>query len=185
MPTKTKFPAKKDPFAILKKDHRKVEKIFSQLMKTTDRGEKNREELFSQLKTALDNHTQIEETILYPAIRAAAKTHDIALEAYEEHHQAKMMLAELADLPVTAEEWMAKLSVLKEDIEHHVEEEEAEMFPKTKKALGAKAVDELGMQIAQAMEDAEAGIMGKKDSSKKDSSESEATNSKEDTEGTA
>lgn len=132
---------------LLKEDHQKVSGIFEKLDETTERGVKTREELFTQLKTNLDIHAEIEEQIFYPAIKDADETHEITLEAYEEHHVIKTLLQELESMPKDSEEWAAKLTVLKENVEHHVEEEEGDMFPKAKKVLGEDRIEELGTRM--------------------------------------
>jgi iron-sulfur cluster repair protein YtfE (RIC family) len=137
-------------FKLLKADHEKVAGIFEKLEPTTERGVKTREDLFAQLKTELDIHAHIEETILYPALKKADQTHDLVLEAYEEHHVIKQLLAELDDLSKDEEEWGAKLKVLQENVEHHVEEEEGELFPKAQKVLSADEVEALGDRLEQA-----------------------------------
>ncbi|HMF58490.1 MAG TPA: hemerythrin domain-containing protein, partial [Pyrinomonadaceae bacterium] len=116
-------------FELLKEDHKKVSEIFAKLEETTERAVKTREEVFARLQTELEIHTRIEEQIFYPAIKDAEETHDITLEAYEEHAVVKTLLGELAKEPKDTEEWAAKLKVLKENVEHRVEEEEGEMFP--------------------------------------------------------
>src|ERR1044072_9876921 len=100
-------------FQLLKEDHQKVSGIFQQIEPTTERAEKTRTELFAQLKQELDIHARIEETIFYPAIKQAKETHDITLEAYEEHNVVKQLLAELDELSKSDETWGAKLKVLK------------------------------------------------------------------------
>ena len=137
-------------FELLKKDHKKVSDLFSKLEETTERGVKTREELFAQLKQELDVHARIEEQIFYPAIKEAKETHEITLEAIEEHNVVKQLLAELEQLPVSEETWTAKLTVLKENVEHHVEEEEDEMFPKAKKVLSEEQVEALGTRMEAA-----------------------------------
>lgn len=141
-----------DAFELLKTDHKKVSGIFEKLEPTTERAIKTREELFTQLKQELDVHAEIEETIFYPAIKDADETHEITLEAYEEHAVIKRLLKELAAEPKDTEEWAAKLTVLKENVEHHVEEEEDEMFPKAKKVLGDERSEQLGTEMQQAKE---------------------------------
>jgi iron-sulfur cluster repair protein YtfE (RIC family) len=136
-----------DAFELLKKDHEKVSGIFEKLDSTTERGVKTREELFTQLKQELDVHTQIEEQIFYPAIKEAQETHEITLEAYEEHAVVKQLLAELEQLPKDDETWGAKLTVLKENVEHHVEEEEGEMFPAAKQVLSSEQIEALGQRM--------------------------------------
>ncbi|MGI8837922.1 MAG: hemerythrin domain-containing protein [Pyrinomonadaceae bacterium] len=137
-------------FTLLKADHKKVAGILEKIDATTERGIKTREELFTQLKTELDIHTRIEETIFYPALEEADETHDITLEAFEEHKVVKTLLGELESLGKDKEEWTAKFTVLKENIEHHVEEEEGEMFPKARKVLGDEGAETLGTRMEQA-----------------------------------
>src|SRR5688572_7584011 len=120
-------------FTLLKADHKKVAGILEKIDATTERGIKTREELFAQLKNELDIHAHIEETVLYPALEEADETRDITLEAYEEHALVKQLLGELETLDKSEETWTAKFTVLKENIEHHVEEEEGEMFKKARK----------------------------------------------------
>jgi hemerythrin superfamily protein len=137
-------------FTLLKADHKKVAGILEKLDETTERGVKTREELFTQLKTELDIHTRIEETIFYPALKDADETRDITLEAFEEHKVVKTLLGELESLGKDEEEWTAKFAVLKENIEHHVEEEEGEMFAKARKVLGEDGAETLGTRMEKA-----------------------------------
>ena len=136
-------------FQLLKEDHKKVDGIFKQLEPTTERAEKTRTELFAQLKQELDVHAQIEESIFYPAIKQAAETREIVLEGFEEHHVLKLLLKELEALPVDTEQWTAKLKVLQENVEHHVEEEEGEMFQKARQVLEEEEINKLGERMAQ------------------------------------
>jgi len=137
-------------FELLKADHDKVGKLLDQIDQTTERGVKTREELFTKVKTELDIHAQIEETIFYPALEEADETRDITLEAYEEHRLVKQLLSELESMSKDSEEWTAKFSVLKENVEHHVEEEEGELFPKAKKALSKEDQETLGTRMEKA-----------------------------------
>jgi hypothetical protein len=139
-------------FELLKKDHEKVSGILEKLDATTERGVKTRDELFTQLKTELDIHAQIEEQILYPVLKELKETHEITLEAFEEHAVVKQLLAELERLPKDDETWGAKLTVLKENVEHHVEEEEDEMFKDARKVLGREQLEELGARLQEAKE---------------------------------
>lgn len=137
-------------YDLLKEDHKKVAAIFEKLEPTTERALKTREELFNKLNSELEVHTAVEEKILYPVLKKAAETRDIAFEAFEEHHVIKELLEELSATPKDTEEWTAKLTVLKENVEHHVEEEEGEMFKKARKILTDKEADELGAQMEAA-----------------------------------
>ncbi|HEX8651703.1 MAG TPA: hemerythrin domain-containing protein [Pyrinomonadaceae bacterium] len=139
-----------DAIELLKQDHEKVSGIFEKLEPTTENAVKTREELFAKLKQELDIHARIEEQIFYPAIREAEETHDITLEAYEEHRVVKRLLAELEAMPVGDERWGAKLKVLKENVEHHVEEEEGEMFKGARKVLSEEQIEELGARLEAA-----------------------------------
>lgn len=134
-------------FTLLKEDHQKVAGILEKLDATTERGVKTREELFTQLKTELDIHAEIEETIFYPALEKHEETRDITLEGIEEHRIVKELLAELDALAKDDEVWTAKMTVLKENVEHHVEEEEGEMFPKARKALTEEEIEALGTRL--------------------------------------
>jgi iron-sulfur cluster repair protein YtfE (RIC family) len=137
-------------FELLKQDHKKVSGIFEKLDPTTERALKTREELFTQLKQELDVHAEIEEQIFYPAIKEAEETREITFEAIEEHNVVKQLLSELDAEPKDTEEWTAKLTVLKENVEHHVEEEEGEMFPNAKKVLSDEQVEQLGTRMQEA-----------------------------------
>ena len=139
-----------DAFELLKKDHEKVSGIFEKLDSTTERGVKTREELFTQLKQELDVHARIEEEILYPVLKEAKETEDLTLEAYEEHNVVKQLLAELEALPKDDETWGAKLTVLKENVEHHVEEEEGELFDGAREVLSREQIEELGTRLEEA-----------------------------------
>ena len=136
-------------FQLLKEDHQKVSGIFQQLEPTTERAEKTRTELFAQLKQELDVHAHIEETIFYPAIKQPAETREVVLEGYEEHAVVKTLLSELEGLDVTSEQWTAKCKVLMENVEHHVEEEEGEMFQKARQVLSEDEITQLGQRMAE------------------------------------
>ncbi len=137
-------------FTLLKTDHKTVAGIMEKIDGTTERALKTREELFTQLKTELDIHARIEETIFYPALEKADETRDITLEAFEEHRLVKQLLGELESMAKDSEEWTAKFTVLKENVEHHVEEEEGEMFPKARKVLGESDAETLGERMEAA-----------------------------------
>ncbi len=127
---------------LLKKDHNKVERLF-QKVKATEEGEEHKE-LFKKIKAELDAHTHIEEKIFYPRLKEEEELADITLEGIEEHHQAKMFLRELASLSEDSEKFEPKLKVLMEDITHHVQEEQGEMFPKVQKIIDEAELEELG-----------------------------------------
>lgn len=133
-----------DPFKLLKKDHRTVSELFERV--EAARGQ-SKSAAFKKLKTELDVHAHVEETILYPALEKAEASRDITLEAYEEHKVVKDLLAELA-AGKPSDEWNAKLTVLKENVDHHVDEEEGELFDKAKDVLTSEQLDVLGDKMA-------------------------------------
>ena len=102
---------------------------------TTERAEKTRTEGLATLKHELEIHEAIEEEIFYPALKEHPKTKDLALEGYEEHHVVDTIMGELEGVEPSDETWMAKFSVMKENLEHHIEEEEGEMFPKVEQVF--------------------------------------------------
>ncbi|HEX9918892.1 MAG TPA: hemerythrin domain-containing protein [Pyrinomonadaceae bacterium] len=138
-----------DAITLLKTDHEKVSGIFEKLEETTESAEKTREELFMKLKQELDLHAHIEETIFYPVLKKSEETRDITMEGIQEHHVVKVLLRELDSMGVGSETWTAKLKVLKENVEHHVEEEEDDMFKSAREVLSQEQLDELGTLMEQ------------------------------------
>jgi hemerythrin superfamily protein len=140
-------PTERDPMdalRLLKEDHEKVRKLLEQGESTTERAVKTREKLFERIKGELKVHEAIEEEVLYPALKEFAATKEIVLEAYEEHHVVDVILGELEATPVDDETWAAKFTVMKENLEHHIEEEEDEMFKQARKVMDESELDELG-----------------------------------------
>jgi hemerythrin-like domain-containing protein len=136
-----------DAMSLLKEDHKKVKKMLAQLESTTERGVKTREELFTRVKQELVVHEAIEEEIFYPALKEHPKTKDIALEGYEEHHVVDTVMGEMLDLPVSDETWTAKFTVMKENLEHHIEEEEGEMFKQARQVFDDAELEDLGNRM--------------------------------------
>ena len=134
--------------AMLKADHDKMKKLLTELETTTERGVKTRAELFSRIKGELTVHEIIEEEIFYPELKAHPKAKDIVLEGYEEHHVVDVLMKELEELDVTDESWGAKALVMKENVEHHMEEEEGEMFKTARQAFDAAELESLGERMA-------------------------------------
>ena len=143
-----------DALTLLKHDHDKVKKLLSELETTTERGVKTRAELFATIKGELTVHETIEEEIFYPALLDKAKTHDITLEGYEEHHVVDLLMGELEDLDVADETWGPKAKVMQENIEHHIEEEEGDMFKKTCQVFDEAELEELGERMQARKESA-------------------------------
>jgi hemerythrin-like domain-containing protein len=137
-----------DAIAMLKADHDKVKRLLSELETTTERGVKTRADLFSRIKGELTVHEVIEEEIFYPELKAHPKAKDIVLEGYEEHHVVDVLMGELEQLDVADESWGAKAIVMKENVEHHIEEEEGEMFKTARQVFDTAELRDLGDRMA-------------------------------------
>lgn len=150
-----------DAVSLLKKQHREVEALFKQIEKTDDGAE--RRELMDQIREMLEMHTSIEEEIFYPAVREveSKKAEEMVLEAYEEHHVVDLVLKDLPNVDPEDERFEAKMTVLEELIEHHVEEEEKEMFKLAEK-LGKDELKELGERMLGQMPEEMRAEMEKK-----------------------
>lgn len=134
---------------LLKQDHQEAAGMMDEL-ETADKGSMNiTRDTFRQLKDALTLHTQIEEQVFYPALEQHDETRDMVSEAHSEHNEVKEMLAEMTGMNPGSDEFMDKLTELRDSIEHHVEEEENEMFPKAEKVLGESRLREMGQQMEQ------------------------------------
>ncbi len=136
---------------MLKADHQAVEKLFKRFEQSGDRAYKTKRALVDQMITALSNHAFIEEQVLYPAARneVACARSDV-LEAMEEHHIVKWQLQELLDLEPDNERFVAKVTVLTENVRHHVKEEEGELFPLLRSKLDRRRRLELGAELEEA-----------------------------------
>jgi hemerythrin superfamily protein len=136
-----------DAIALLKKVHAKVQGLLNKLEKSNDRDKQRN--IFAQIDSDLQIHTRIEEEIFYPAFKTAVKTSESNLyfEAVEEHHVVDMVLPEMRTSRLSKEIFAAKAKVLKDLVEHHIEEEENEMFPKARKALGSRQLADLGARM--------------------------------------
>ena len=134
---------------LLKSDHDKVSRLF-QKVKATEESE--HKELFKQIHEELEVHTHIEETVFYPKMREESELEDLVLEGIEEHHQVKMFLRELSGLSEDSEKFEPKLKVLMEDVTHHVQEEEGEMFPMIEDLFDKATLEELGAEMEEEKE---------------------------------
>jgi len=123
-----------DALELLKQDHQKVKELFEQGEGAEDKKEQRR--IFKEIKSELETHTRIEETVFYPAMQEHDELKDMVLESLEEHKQVKTILREISKLSASSEKFKAKFKVLKDDVEHHaIEEEEGNMFPKIRKII--------------------------------------------------
>jgi len=136
-----------DPILLLMADHRLFEDLLKQGEETTGRAVKTRTQLLKRLTAALNLHELLEEKILYPALEPHAASHDIVLEGYQEHHVADLLAGELQSLARSDEKWGAKFKVLKESLEHHIQEEEGKMFRIARAVLGRDELLKLGTRM--------------------------------------
>ena len=134
-----------DAIELLKADHKKVRRLLTELEETTSRATKTRSELLPRIKQEIEIHATIEEEIFYPAAREADVESDLLDEAEVEHASAKDLIAQIKGMSPDDELYDAKVKVLGEYVNHHVEEEEGEMFPKCRKAKMDIAT--LGMEL--------------------------------------
>ncbi len=144
---------KMDAFTVIKEDHARFRKMFKEYDGEGDRAFKTKQKIAERLFAELAIHEEMEERIFYPAVRehASKKGIDMVLEGYEEHHVADLIVSELKATEIEDETYDAKFKVLRENVEHHLDEEEEELFPAARNALGDTAV-EIGEQM-QAFKD--------------------------------
>ena len=147
-----------DAISLLKDDHDKVKKLLAEGEETTERAEKGRTELFAKLKEEMLIHERIEEEIFYPALKSHPKAKELVLEAYEEHHVVDEIMGELEETDPVDEQWAAKFTVMKENIEHHIEEEEGEMFKQARSVFDRAELEELGERMAARRQTAKAAM---------------------------
>lgn len=139
---------------MLKEDHKKVLMIMEKLLKSSQRAVKVREQGFAQLVEELTIHTQFEEQIFYPALKTKAETKSLIFEAYEEHHLVDVIINEMKQLAFNDDKWFAKLTVLNENLKHHIKEEEHSVFVKAKKILPEKIMSQMAEELSDFKEKA-------------------------------
>ena len=120
--------SKPDAIEILERDHRRFEELLKQGEESTERARATRRELLATLTADLNAHELMEEKVLYPALQAHPQAREVVLEGFEEHHFADLILKELHEVATNDEAWGAKFKVLKENVQHHIDEEERNMF---------------------------------------------------------
>jgi hemerythrin-like domain-containing protein len=145
-----------DAIGLLKDDHEKMKSLLKELEEAAEQGSPEREQLFATVKEELTVHEAIEEEIFYPALKENPKAKDIVLEAYEEHGVVDLVMAEIEGLSFDDERWTAKFTVMKENIEHHIEEEEKEMFKQARDVFGKEELEDLGSRMTARKEELQA-----------------------------
>jgi hemerythrin superfamily protein len=138
---------------MLKEQHREVEELFEEFESAGEGAKKTKERVCKQIADALALHAEIEEKIFYPEAKQAAEdAEDLLREAVEEHLAVKKLIADIMESSLDDPQYEAKLTVLKEQVEHHVEEEEQDLFPKVKKACSKEQLEDMGDRMQQLAE---------------------------------
>jgi hemerythrin-like domain-containing protein len=140
-----------DAITLLKDDHKQVEHLFKQFESAGDRAFVQKRQLVDRMIEELSRHAAIEEQVFYPAARAVVPdTGSMVLESLEEHHIVKWLLHELEGMDPEDERFDAKVTVLIENVRHHVEEEESDLFPQIRDELGRNSLSDLGESLQSA-----------------------------------
>jgi hemerythrin superfamily protein len=144
-----------DAIVLLKDDHKQIRKLFRQFEQAGENATKEKGRIVERILEALTVHTYIENEVMYPEVRdrLPALTEDV-LESYEEHHVADLICMELVTMSPDDEHFDAKVTVLIENVTHHIEEEEGEWFPEVREGLGRKQLQEIGEQLLEAKQKA-------------------------------
>jgi hypothetical protein len=138
---------------LIKEDHKRLKKMLEHTLEAE--GSTEREAAMDQLRTELVAHERMEEEVFYPRLRDEQKVRDNVLEGLEEHHVADVILDELLDVPPDSDLWKAKVKVLKENVEHHMDEEEDELLKNAKRVLDRDELNRLGERMERIKRDAE------------------------------
>lgn len=144
-----------DAIVLLKEDHKEIRKLFTDFENAGENATKTKGQLVDQMIELLTVHTYIENEVMYPRVRELLpEVEDDVLESYEEHHVADLLVVELAAMKPEDERFTAKTTVLIESVRHHMEEEEADWFPKVRDGLGRNVLSEIGAEMLEAKEKA-------------------------------
>jgi len=136
---------------MLKDDHKTVEQLFKRFEKAGERAHVEKRNIVDRIVEALSVHAAVEEQVFYPVVRATVPgTEDLTLESLEEHHIVKWVLSELDSMSPEDERFDAKVTVLIENVRHHVKEEEQDLFPKVRSELGRDSLNDLGKVMGDA-----------------------------------
>ena len=148
-----------DAIKLLTDDHKKVKALFREYEGLSENAHKARQRVVEHVFRELEVHTRIEEEFFYPAIEGKAddEAEEMVHEAHEEHHVVDVLMGEMRQLEPDNPEYAAKFTVLMENVEHHADEEEKEMFPRGKKLL-RDDLDTLGQHMEQRKEQLMASI---------------------------
>ena len=140
-----------DAIVLLKNDHKEIRKAFRAFEKAGENAHATKGKLVDRIIELLTVHTYLENEVMYPRVRELLPdVEDDVLESYEEHHVADVLVMELSMMKPDAERFTAKTTVLIENVEHHIDEEENEWFPKVREGLGRKVLQDLGADMLEA-----------------------------------
>ena len=140
------FDRSMDALELIKQDHKRLKKLLEETLEAQGT---DREARMDHLRTELVAHERMEEEVFYPRLKQEQKAREEVLEGYEEHHVADVLLDELLEVPAETDLWKAKVKVLKENVEHHMDEEESELFKKARAVLDRDELNRLGDQMAE------------------------------------
>ncbi|MGE5545818.1 MAG: hemerythrin domain-containing protein [Solirubrobacterales bacterium] len=135
---------------LLHDDHETVNRLFSDILSTSSADQSRRRQLFGALKEALIKHAHAEEKVFYPPLHEKRQAHDLIEEGIHEHHSMEDLLHKAETVPMDSDDWLDRVQSLKECVEHHVHEEESEVFPKARQLMDGQELDRLGDQIERA-----------------------------------
>jgi hemerythrin superfamily protein len=139
-----------DAIVLLKEDHKEIRKLFREFENASGNATKTKGKIVERILEALTVHTYIENECMYPEVRKLMpEVEDDVLESYEEHHVADILCMELAAMSPSDEHFVAKTTVLIENVTHHIEEEEQEWFPKVRSGLGRKQLQDMGARMIE------------------------------------
>lgn len=139
-----------DAIVVLREDHKRIRALFRDFQKAGDGATATKGRLATKIIEELTVHTYLENEVMYPEVRSLLpELEDDVLESYEEHHVADVLVMELAAMQPDAERFDAKMTVLIENVTHHIEEEEQDWFPKVREGLGRKQLQEIGARMQE------------------------------------
>ncbi|MGW4094466.1 hemerythrin domain-containing protein [Nocardia sp. NPDC004750] len=139
-----------DAIVLLRDDHKAIRKLFREFEKAGDDAIRTKANVVNKIIQALTVHTYLENECMYPEVRKLVpELEDDILESYEEHHVADVLVSELAAMKPDDEHFTAKTTVLIENVDHHIDEEENEWFPKVRERLGRKQLQEIGARLQE------------------------------------
>jgi hemerythrin superfamily protein len=151
-----------DIYGFIKKDHRKVQELLDELEKTQERTLRKRETLLQKITEELVPHNKAEEKLFYPRLDKKRDDRLLMYEGQDEHALGARLLDELAEMDASTEEWSAKAKVLKDLVNHHIEEEEGEIHPAAKKILSKEEAVQLGQQFEDFKERVKGQVTGQR-----------------------